>query len=239
MKQLLLILSIFMTTAAITQVRVTGTVKDNKGRILAGATITLKGTYDGTVSDSTGSFSFRTKEQGEKILSASMIGNKTIEQKINIQKENINIDFVLKEEVNELNAVTINAGAFEASDKKKAAVLTTLDILTTGGANADIAAAVKTLPGAQQIGESEGLFVRGGAGYETKQYIDGTVVNNPFFSSIPDIATRGRFSPTLFKGTVFSTGGYSALYGQALSSALILESIDLPEQSQASASLSP
>jgi hypothetical protein len=33
----------------------------------------------------------------------------------------------------------------------------------------------------------------------------------------------------LFKGTVFSTGGYSALYGQALSSALILESIDLPE----------
>jgi vitamin B12 transporter len=114
-----------------------------------------------------------------------------------------------------------------------------IDILTTGGANADIAAAVKTLPGAQQIGESEGLFVRGGAGYETKQYIDGTVVNNPFFSSIPDIATRGRFSPTLFKGTVFSTGGYSALYGQALSSALILESIDLPEQSQASASLSP
>jgi vitamin B12 transporter len=221
------------------QVRVTGTVKDNKGRILAGATITLKGTYDGTVSDSTGSFSFRTREQGEKILSASMIGNKTVEQKINIGKETINIEFVLKEEINELNAVTINAGAFEASDKKKAAVLTTLDILTTGGANADIAAAVKTLPGAQQIGESEGLFVRGGAGYETKQYIDGTVVNNPFFASVPDIATRGRFSPTLFKGTVFSTGGYSALYGQALSSALILESIDLPEQSQASASLSP
>ncbi|MFY7963819.1 MAG: TonB-dependent receptor plug domain-containing protein, partial [Chitinophagaceae bacterium] len=51
-------------------------------------------------------------------------------------------------------------------------------------------------------------------------------------------ATRGRFSPFLFKGTVFSTGGYSALYGQALSSALILESIDLPERSEASASIS-
>ncbi|MBK5269429.1 MAG: TonB-dependent receptor [Bacteroidia bacterium] len=43
----------------------------------------------------------------------------------------------------------------------------------------------------------------------------------------------------MFKGTVFSTGGYSALYGQALSSALILESIDLPEQSAANLSLSP
>ena len=78
------------------------------------------------------------------------------------------------------------------------------------------------MPGAQQIGEQEGLFVRGGTGEETKQFIDGTLVNNPYYTSVPDIATRGRFSPFLFKGTVFSTGGYSALYGQALSSAVIL-----------------
>lgn len=239
MKPLLLIATIFFSLALSAQVRITGTVKDNKGRILAGATITLQGTYDGTVSDSLGNFSFRTFEKGEKILSAAMVGNKTVEQKINIQKENIQVDFVLKEEINELNAVTITAGAFEAGDKKKATVLSTLDVLTTGGANADISAAVKTLPGAQQVGEQEGLFVRGGAGYETKQFIDGTLVNNPFYTSVPDIASRGRFSPMLFKGTVFSTGGYSALYGQALSSALILESIDLPEQSQASASISP
>jgi len=36
-----------------------------------------------------------------------------------------------------------------------------MDIYTTGGANADITATVKTLPGAQQVGEQEGLFVRG------------------------------------------------------------------------------
>jgi hypothetical protein len=239
MKPVLLIAAIFFSLSAFAQVRITGTVKDTKNRILAGATITLKGTYDGTVSDSLGNFSFKTFEKGEKMLSAAMVGCKIVEQKINIQKENIQVDFVLKEEINELNAVTITAGAFEAGDKKKATVLSTLDVLTTGGANADISAAVKTLPGAQQVGESEGLFVRGGAGYETKQFIDGTLVNNPFFTSVPDIASRGRFSPVLFKGTVFSTGGYSALYGQALSSALILESIDLPEQSQASASVSP
>lgn len=32
---------------------------------------------------------------------------------------------------------------------------------------------------------------------------------------------RGRFSPILLSGTVFRTDGYSAEYGQALSSALI------------------
>ena len=117
--------------------------------------------------------------------------------------------------------------------------MSSLDIATTAGSNADITAALKTLPGAQQVGEQEGLFVRGGTGQETKQFIDGSLVNNPYYTSVPDIATRGRFSPFLFKGTVFSTGGYSALYGQALSSVVLLESIDLPEQSEIDASISP
>jgi hypothetical protein len=82
------------------------------------------------------------------------------------------------------------------------------------------------------------LFVRGGTAEETKVFIDGTLVNNFFFSAAPDITTRGRFSPFIFKGTVFSSGGYSALYGQALSSALILESTDVADQSSASIGVS-
>lgn len=221
------------------QIKVTGSVKDQKGRILAGANIVVKGSYDGTVSDSTGSFSFKTYENGKQFIVASSIGNKTVEQEVNIDSLPIHIDFILKEEISELKAVTVTAGSFEAGDKKRAAtVLSSLDVYTTGGANADISAVVKTLPGAQQVGEQEGLFVRGGAGYEAKQFIDGTLVNNPFFASVPDIASRGRFAPALFKGTVFSTGGYSALYGQALSSALIMESIDIPDRSEVSASIS-
>jgi len=221
------------------QIKVTGSVKDQKGRILAGANIVVKGSYDGTVSDSTGSFSFKTYEKGKQFIVASSIGNKTVEQEVNIDSLPIRIDFLLKEEISELKAVTVTAGSFEAGDKKRAAtVLSSLDVYTTGGANADISAVVKTLPGAQQVGEQEGLFVRGGAGYEAKQFIDGTLVNNPFFASVPDIASRGRFAPALFKGTVFSTGGYSALYGQALSSALIMESIDIPDRSEVSASIS-
>jgi vitamin B12 transporter len=221
------------------QVKITGSVKDHKGRILAGANIVVKGSYDGGVSDSTGHFSFKTYEKGKQYVVATNMGNKTMEQEVLIDTAILNIDFILKEEISELKAVTVTAGSFEAGDKKKAAtVLSSLDVYTTGGANADISAVVKTLPGAQQVGEQEGLFVRGGAGYEAKQFIDGTLVNNPFMASVPDIASRGRFAPALFKGTIFSTGGYSALYGQALSSALIMESIDIPERSEVSASIS-
>ena len=60
------------------------------------------------------------------------------------------------------------------------------------------------------------------------------VVENPYTSSVPDVPARGRFSPFIFKGTIFSTGGYSAQYGQALSSALILNSQDLARSTQSS-----
>lgn len=236
----LLVLMIAVFASGFSQVTISGTVKDGKGKPVAGASISIKDSYDGTTSDSLGKFSFVTTEKGDRFLIASSIGYIVVEKNIMLADKPVMVTFVFKEKLDELKAVMVTAGTFEAGDKKRAAtVLNTLDVLTTGGANADISSVVKTLPGAQQIGEVEGLFVRGGAGYETKQFIDGTMVNNPFFSGVPDIAQRGRFSPFLFKGTVFSTGGYSALYGQALSSALILESIDLPERTAANASISP
>lgn len=234
---LLLALSGFMQQA-LAQVTVKGIIKDNKSKPVGGVSITLKDTYDGATSDSTGKYSFKTSEKGEQILVATAIGYRPFEQKIKLDGTAVTLDISLKEEVTELSAVVITAGTFEASDRKRAtAVLDPIDIVTTASANGDITGALKTLPGAQQVGESEGLYVRGGTAAETKTFIDGTLVNNFFFSSVPNIAQFSRFSPFIFKGTVFSTGGYSALYGQALSSALILESIDLPDQSSASIGL--
>jgi vitamin B12 transporter len=233
------VLFIFTATILQAQTTISGTVKNPKNQPVSGASITLKDTYDGATTDSTGNFSFQTSEKGEKVLEVSAIGYKPYEQKMILSMAGQTINIVLKEEINELSAVVITAGTFEASDRKRAsAVLDPIDIVTTASANGDITGALKTLPGAQQVGESEGLFVRGGTATETKIFIDGTLVNKFFFTSVPNIAQFGRFNPFLFKGTVFSTGGYSALYGQALSSALILESIDLPEQSSANLGLS-
>lgn len=240
MKQILLSLCLLFSTGIFAQVTISGKVTGARNKPLQGVSVTVKDSYDGTVTDSTGAYSFSTTEKGNVTIEFSALNYNKYVQPITIEGANLIVNAGLKEELNELNAVTVTAGSFEASDKKRAGVvLNSIDVATTAGANADITSAMKTLPGAQQIGDQEGLFVRGGAGYETKQFIDGTVVNNPFFTSVPDIATRGRFSPFLFKGTVFSTGGYSALYGGALSSALILESIDLPDRSAGNASISP
>ncbi|RYY58836.1 MAG: TonB-dependent receptor, partial [Chitinophagaceae bacterium] len=224
---------------AAAQVTVKGTVKNGKGQPVPNASVTLKDTYDGATADSTGHFSFTTSEKGNQVLSVTSANFRPLEQPINLDNPVPELSLQLKEEISELRAVVLTAGTFEASDRKRAGVvLDPIDIVTTASANGDVTGALKTLPGAQQVGESEGLFVRGGTAAETKTFIDGTLVNNFFFSSVPNIAQFSRFSPFLFKGTVFSTGGYSALYGQALSSALILESIDLPERASASAGIS-
>ena len=238
MKQVLLIVFLLNMLAISAQVKISGRVTDNKNKVLAGASITLKNTYDGATSDSAGMYSFITSEKGIQILEISITGYNLFTQIITIAGEPLAQNVSLKEQITELKAVVISAGSFEASDKSKGAVLNSIDIVTTPSANGDITSAFKSLPGTQQVGESEGLFVRGGTATESKIYMDGNLVNNFFYSSTPGIATRGRFNPFLFKGTVFSTGGYSALYGQALSSALILESTDLPERTQADLGIS-
>ena len=233
----LLILLLFMNSVQ-AQTNISGRILDNKNRPLQGISISLKNTYDGTTTDSLGNYSFASTEKEKQILEVSASGYKSFEQQINLAGAALMINISLKELVTELKAVVISAGTFEASDQKKTTVLNPIDIVTTASANADITAALKTLPGTQQVGETEGLFVRGGTAAESKTFIDGTLVNNFYYSSEPGLAARGRFNPFLFKGTIFSAGGYSALYGQALSSALILESIDLPAQSSADFAIS-
>ena len=98
----------------------------------------------------------------------SSVGYRPIEITLQITGKTIHMDLSLKEEPNELKAVTISAGSFAAGDKTRGAVMSSLDIATTAGSNADITAALKTLPGTQQVGEQEGLFVRGGTGAGNK-----------------------------------------------------------------------
>jgi len=238
MKRVLALIILLSSLGSKAQTRISGKISDTKGKPLGGVSITLKNTYDGSTTDSLGKFSFTTAEKGKQVVEASIIGYRPFEEEVSLTSNELTLNISLKELVTELKAVVISAGAFVASDKNKGAVLNAIDIVTTPSANGDVTSAFKTLPGTQQVGESEGLFVRGGSATESKIYMDGNLVNNFFYSSTPGIATRGRFNPFLFKGTVFSSGGYSALYGQALSSALILESKDLPDKTEADLAIS-
>ena len=225
-----------ISSIIIGQTKISGKITDEQKQPLPGANIYLKDTYDGVSSEVDGSFYFTTEEEGEGVLVVSFVGYQTYTQNVTLDGKDKFFEIVLSEESTELGAVVISAGSFEASDENKAVILRPLDIVTTGS-DADIYSALETLPGTQQVGETEGLFVRGGSASETKTIVDEMTVQNPFYSSVPDIPSRGRFSAFLFKGTVFSTGGYSAQYGQALSSVLVLKTQDLAPKTQTAINL--
>jgi hypothetical protein len=68
MKALFTSLLILVAFTLRAQTRISGKVADRKGVALPGANIYIKGTYDGTTSDSNGGFSFVTEEKGKQLL---------------------------------------------------------------------------------------------------------------------------------------------------------------------------
>ena len=216
-----------------------GTVRDAAGQPLPGVNVFLKTTFDGTSTDSLGRFAFQTDHAaGALSLVVTFIGYEPLELPVTLGTGPISLPNIkLKASRAALGDVVVTAGAFEASDARRGAALTALDVVTTAGAMGDITGALNALPGTTRVGEEGKLFVRGGAASETKTYLDGLPVQSPYGGSVPNLPARGRFSPFLFKGLVFSTGGYSAEYGQALSAVVALNSTDLAPETQTSLGL--
>lgn len=236
MKRILCLLLTITQFSLFAQTTISGKVTDTKKQPILGASVYLEGTYDGTSTNEKGEFSFKTEEIGTQTLVISFVSFETF-VKIDDVSTFKNLQIKLRDDVNALDAVTINAGTFKAGEKAKVTVLKPLDIVTTASAVGDVLGALQTLPGTSAVAEDGRLFVRGGNAEETQIFIDGVRVFTPYSPTPNNTPTRGRYSPFLFKGITFSTGGYSAEYGQALSGVLDLTTIDKPDQEKTDISL--
>jgi len=231
MKVLLNLVTILFFAQLNAQTSISGKVSDKKDEPIVGANVYLENTYEGATTDIDGQFSFTTNKTGEVTLIISYVTFQTYKKTANVNSLN-NISIVLKESVNTLDAVVLTAGSFQAGNRSKATIMNSLDVVTTAGVAGDFISALQTLPGTQTVGEDGRLFVRGGTAEETQVFIDGLQVFKPYIPTSNNTPTRGRYSPFLFDGITFSTGGYSAEYGNALSSVLLLTTIDRPEQNE-------
>ncbi len=229
MKHILLLLFLLLSISIFGQTKISGKVTNNKGIPIVGANVYLDGTYDGSTTDGDGNFSFKTEEIDSQTLIVSYLSYETFTMvgDVSFMKD---LQIKLREDVDALDTVVISAGTFSAGDNSKVAVLKPLDVVTTASALGDFVGALQTLPGTTTVAEDGRLFVRGGEAEETQIFIDGIRVFTPYTPTTNNSPTRGRYSPFLFDGITFSTGGYSAEFGQALSSVLLLNTIDQPDQ---------
>ncbi|MDH5381487.1 MAG: TonB-dependent receptor [Cyclobacteriaceae bacterium] len=236
MKFLLFIVLFFPLTLR-SQVVINGTVTDTKNQPLPGANIYIEGTYNGASADINGHFVFYSALDSTSTLVVTFVGFEQYTLLIKDVSDSLYVHVILREEIDRLNDVVISAGSISTGNQNTSEILEPLDIVTTAGATADITGALNTLPGTSTVAENGRLFVRGGSDEETKTYIDGLLAAEPYGQAMPGSPVRNRFSPFMFTGTAFSTGGYSSEFGNALSSTLDLKSRDNISMTRADISL--
>ena len=101
MRPLLLTMLLLTSLGLFAQTKISGTVRDNKGKAVAGASIAIRDSYDGATTDSAGRFSFTTTEKGKMVLTVSAIGYKATEEGVVLDGTARTFSLVIREEVNE------------------------------------------------------------------------------------------------------------------------------------------
>ena len=96
-------LILFSVSFVLAQVLVKGTVKDNLGEGVPGASVQVKGTSQGTITDLDGKFAFNVPNKNS-ILVISFIGYVTVEIKADTQKPMV---ITLKEDTKTLDEVVV------------------------------------------------------------------------------------------------------------------------------------
>jgi hypothetical protein len=226
------------TSGSDSEITITGEITDKEGNPLYLAHVKIVGTTDGGVTKKDGRFRFSTRLSGPQTLSISMIGFQTIEKEIILkQGQSTEVSVELKSKDLELGDLQVTGSSFTTGDGK-GVTLNELEVVTTPGAAADIFRAIQTFPGVSGLDEGAGLLVRGGDVDEVKVFLDQATVVHPFRFENPSGGVFGSIPPFLVSGTFFSSGGFPARYGDALSGVLAMESLDMPGQTTVQATAS-
>ena len=209
--------------------KISGFVKGDKDSVLRGANLVIEGTIDGTTTDEKGYYEFETEKTGNQNLLITMLDytNKTVP--LNITPGiNIEANIKLSKEV-VVEEIIITASSF-TSGNSNAVTLTPLQIVRIPGADADIYRAITTFPGSNQVNEGSRITVRGGDPNEVLTILDQASLYNPFiFDDAFNVSSYSTINPWGLKGINFTSGGFSAKFGNVLSAVLDLKSYDMPQ----------
>ena len=227
---LLFSICFFLPAFAQVQAFVQGQVVDETERPMTFVNVQIIDTTDGAITGRDGRFAFSTRHLGPRDLSASFIGFEPTRKTLHLTAgDTTTVRLVLRRVLIELGETVVTVSTYTTGEDETV-TLSPLDVVTTPGASADIFSALKTFPGVASVDDGAGLFVRGGDVSETVILLDQATVLHPYKYESPTGGVFGTIPPFMVQGTAFSTGGFSARYGNALSAVLAMESLDMPLQ---------
>lgn len=197
---------------------VTGT--DNRGLELANITAqSEKGIIDGTSTNKNGYYSLTIDEVDSLDIIFSMVGYVTTKQRIVGHQDVVNINVSLPtdeqwiEEV-EVRGIKRTSGTMDQID----AGTTRLVPDATGGS---IESILITFAGVNQNNELSSQYnVRGGSFDENEVYVNGIEIHRPLLIRSGQQEGLSFVNPEMVENVQFSAGGFSAQYGDKMSSVL-------------------
>jgi hypothetical protein len=205
-----------------------GRVTDATSLPLPGVTVAVKGGDRFAVTDERGEFDLSAPAGSRLLLSLpgftprEIVAPPSGTLAITLQVANVSA------------AVTVRAPN-PAPPVESRFALSPLDVVRTPGAQADLMRALEAMPGVATIDEGAGLYVRGGDVSEVLVLLDGVVVSHPYRYETPTGGFRGAVDPFLTQGASFTTGGFSAQYGNVMSGVIDLAGLGRPKSARITA----
>ncbi len=220
---------IFSTVAYAQQKIISGHIVDEFNEPLPGATVALKNSSSGTITNDKGDYSINASV-GD-VLVVSFVGNQTLESKVG---ESNTIDFTMKSTSSDLNQVVVVAygtarkkdltGSVATVSEKdfQKGQISTIDQLFTGKV-----AGVQITPGTGAPGSSGRIRIRGGSSLNASNspliVIDGVPIDN-IDNSISGVSNPLSFiNPSDIESmTVLKDASAAAIYGSRAANGVIL-----------------
>ncbi|GIV43633.1 MAG: hypothetical protein KatS3mg035_0756 [Bacteroidia bacterium] len=214
-------LSVFAQNASLK-----GTVKDNNGEPIVGATVFIPEQKVGTYTNEQGIYSFSKLPEGSITLRYTYLGYDTVYQTIelkngktsvlNVSMKESAMDLatveIVDEKVNQLEPNKVTLGLVKISSKE-------INMIPTLG-TPDLAQYLQVVPGVVFTGDQGGqLYIRGGTPIQNMTYLDGAIIYQPFHS----IGLFSVFDTDILRNVNVYSAGYSAEYGGRVSSVMDIE----------------
>jgi outer membrane receptor for ferrienterochelin and colicin len=202
------------------------------GKILDGATneslpftnILIKGSNRGISADQDGKFTLSLPGDSYNLV-FSFIGYKTTEIPVNLTVKDENISVKLYSVDNLLQTVTVYSGSVKNQTEEISNI--TLQNEKVGNISTvlkDVFRAVNTLPGISNNNEMSAKYnVRGGNFDENLVLVNGTQVYEPYHIKEASQVSFGIFNVDLMKKVDMMSGGFSAQFGDKMSSILNID----------------
>lgn len=213
------LLMLIMPVAVTAQVHISGKVLDSDSKPIEFATIRVAKSAIGTMSGIDGGYSLSVARQDTVEIIFSCLGYKERHQKLIKPEGNVTLTVKLSDASTELQGVTVT------EYRKQTDGMQNLDARalqqTTSVSGNGVEAMLSTVAGVSSKNEMSSQYsVRGGSYDENSVYINGIEVYRPLLISSGQQEGLSIINPNLVGNIQFSTGGFSAEYGDRMSSVL-------------------